>query len=881
MSEMTIAIEWENAPSRASFEIGNGAIHGGRIARGQGTLSGATFVSTGSGDCRIELSIDAAQPGAGADPSRITIRTSLHAFTALLRDVRSEFPVFIPAYGVALAPAADPRTYAQLRQAIADRGLLSNLDRINRDAEETFENAAVSTRELTCPIWMGISRDVRIFEMGLRGPMLVTDYILPRFHGNGYCGIDMEKDYLPRKFGFVAGRGWGCTEKTWRQLDDRVLPILLFRRDDEEVRYDLTAFVTLEQSPLTRENVRGTHFLVADGLSVCHAFTEQQEKEYQSLRDVELKSNEETVLCCRIVATNTATAPRYAFFKAVHPIHGMYGVPNEHRFDGATGFAMPKDSEQVLAVCRINGQAMTQMECAVRVDPGATCVYEFFIPHRPISSQRAESLSRRNMQQCLEECRSFWRDKLDSAARVRIPEARIDEMLRAGLLQLDLICYGREPEGPLAVGDGIYGPVSAEVWKNINFFESLGLHEPARRGLQYFLEKQHDNGFMQNFTGYMLDTGCVLYALGEHYRYTRDDAWASRIGEKVKKSCRFILNWRARNKRPELRGKGYGLMEGKVADPEDQERTFMLNAYAWAGLLGAAELLQRADADFAAMLRTEAAEFRDDIRAAFFESLAAGPVIPLADGTWCPTAASWVGHDGPVCLFTDDKSWWSHGSMTIRDDVLGPIHLIARDVLDANEQASTFLLNFSNELMFSRNVASSQPYYSQHPLVHLRRGEPRAFLKAYYNAVAALADRQTYSWWEHLWHMSPHKTAETAEFLMQTRWMLWLEEGDTLHLLRGIPRKWLQTGQAIELDNVASYFGKLSLTVRSQAGHGLIEAEIRCDSERKPKRITLRLPNPYGFRAIDVQGGAYDAAGEQVLIDDFTGNARVRLTYAI
>ena len=47
-------------------------------------------------------------------------------------------------------------------------------------------------------------------------------------------------------------------------------------------------------------------------------------------------------------------------------------------------------------------------------------------------------------------------------------------------------------------------------------------------------------------------------------------------------------------------------------------------------------------------------------------------------------------------------------------------------------------------------------------MIHLRRGEVKPFLKAYYNAVASLADRQTYTFWEHYFHASPHKTHEEA-----------------------------------------------------------------------------------------------------------------------
>jgi hypothetical protein len=45
----------------------------------------------------------------------------------------------------------------------------------------------------------------------------------------------------------------------------------------------------------------------------------------------------------------------------------------------------------------------------------------------------------------------------------------------------------------------------------------------------YFLDKQHDDGFIQNFGGYMLETGAALWSMGEHYRYTRDEAWVRQI----------------------------------------------------------------------------------------------------------------------------------------------------------------------------------------------------------------------------------------------------------------------------------------------------------------------------------------------------------------
>ena len=178
-----------------------------------------------------------------------------------------------------------------------------------------------------------------------------------------------------------------------------------------------------------------------------------------------------------------------------------------------------------------------------------------------------------------------------------------------------------------------------------------------------------------------------------------------------------------------------------------------------------------------------------------------------------------------------------------------------------------------------RNVAFSQPYYSRHPEAHLRRGEVKAFLKAYYNLFAGLADRETYTFWEHYFRASPHKTHEEGWFLMQTRWMLYLEDGRTLRLLPGVPRAWLEDGKGIDLQNVASYFGPLSLRVESRVADRRITARVTCQADRRPGTVVLRLPHPQGRKAVAAAGGRYDAETETVCVDDFQGVAEVEVRF--
>ncbi len=114
---------------------------------------------------------------------------------------------------------------------------------------------------------------------------------------------------------------------------------------------------------------------------------------------------------------------------------------------------------------------------------------------------------------------------------------------------------------------------------------------------------------------------------------------------------------------------------------------------------------------------------------------------------------------------------------------------------------------------------------------------------------------------------------------MQTRWMLYMEEGETLNLLPGIPRSWLEHGKLIELNGVASHFGALTVSVESQLGQGMVIAKVACESDRKPKSIVLRIPHRTGLKAVSVEGGLYDPIHETVTINDFSGIANVILNF--
>jgi len=865
-----VSIIWERAGVSGRIRVDRGALADLRPAAG--SSAERTFALPTGQPARLDLAV-APAADAGSLPVLVTVAVAPRAFTFRLTDPSVAHPIWLPRDGVVVTTASDPRTYAEIVAAIRARGATTELQRIAAAPEASFAAEADRMRDLKAQTWLGLSRDIRVFRVDEN-----VETFQPRYAG--YECMVPELTTQPATYAFQCGRGVGADHPLTRRLDDGVLPILHACHEDGDIRYDLTLFAAPETSPYTSAALRGTDYLVADAHGHGHMFTPAQAAAEKSRHEAEVNQPEEVVLHGRIVATNRGAAPAYALFRTVTPTLATPISPRlpDWLFDPVTGFSAFA-SGRVFAVSRLDGAPLAAEEPSVLLAPGAETVLEFAVPHRPISRERANALARQAFADRLTEARTFWRGRLGTAATWELPERHLQERVQAGLLHLDLVTYGREPDQPLLPAIGIYTAIGSESAPIIQFMDTMGWHDTAARALDFFLAKQHDDGFIQNFNGYMLETGAVLWTLGEHFRYTRDEAWLRSVHPHITKAWRYLAAWRARNLQPELRGHGYGLLDGKTADPEDPYRSFMLNGYAYLGLVRTAELLRTLAPDEAAACAELAAALKADIRASLDQALETAPVVPLGDGRWTRAAAPWTGYRGPVMLHADGGRWFTHGTMTGRDSLLGPLYLVFQEVVTPDEPIAEELLEVHAELMTRGNVAFSQPYYSRHPWIHLRRGETKAFLQAWYGAVAALADRETYTFNEHFWPVSAHKTHEEAWFLMETRWMLYLEDGATLQLFTGVPRAWLQPGARVAVRNGRSTFGPLTFALTVSPDGREVVVNVTCEGTRRPRRLSIRVPHPSTLPAEATTGGTYAPTTETVAVDGFTGQATVTLRF--
>lgn len=871
-----IFVEWKSGMPSGTIQVQHGNIQKVEIVKGKGKVKGSSFTFSAGGNNRISILVEGVKDQPGPNATIISVQTAAHPFSFFTRDVHLEYPIYLPQYGVIVLSESDPRSFAEVEQAVLNQKLRTKIQRIETEPEVSFSAVADKVKKMSVPTWLGVSRDFRLFEISesltdaAKGE---ANMIAPKRSSSSLKLPQMKNEAA--NYLYSMGRGVGVQENVKRRLEQGVMPILHSELTDDDIVYHSTMFAALEKSAITA--LKGTDFLVADSFSGGHMFTKEQGEALKTRTPAALDTDEETVLFFKSEIRNTGSVPRYAWIKTARPGTGWWHK-FPYTFDAKTGFSVFPDGK-VFCISKLNGKPLANEEMAILLKPGETAVFEFFLPHSPLPAERAHKLAGVSYADRLNESKSFWAGKLKNAAKISVPEKRIDEMIQAGLLHLDLITYGNEPNGTLAPSIGVYSPIGTESAPIIQFYASMGLYDVAKRSLNYFLDKQHEDGFIQNFGGYMVETGAALWSMGEYFRYTKDLSWANEVQTKLIKSCDYLFAWRNKNKRPELKGRGYGMIDGKVADPEDHFHQFMLNGYAYLGLVRVAEILDHTNPAEAARVRNEAQAWKQDIRESFFNTMALSPVVPLGDGTWSPTAPPWTETVGLRALYLKEESFWSHGTFGVSDAMLGPMYLVFCEVLDVTEPAAKTLLDYNSELFYQGNAAFSQPYYSRHNWMQAKLGMTKPFLSTYYNTFAAHADRETYTFWEHLFRVSAHKTHEEAWFLMETRWMLYMEDGTALKLFGTIPRTWMEDGKEIVLENVQSYFGPINARIQSHLGLGFIEATVSCTTDRKPEKLLIRVPHPQNKLPVKVTGGSFDPKTELVTVDAFKGEAQVRLEY--
>lgn len=799
----SISVLWKNPGNCGRIEITN---------------SGKASVNSFTAAERLDFDLTDAKLSPGAFATVVTVRAS-DSFSFFARDVKKSAPIWIKEYSVIVTEGDDRRSYGEIESDIRSKGRRTETERLC-SFEEDFDSALAKTKSMNAPTWLGLSRDVRLFEVTPHSAVsdaLHWDTIQPRYHHTPIkCG---EIDGRELRYDYMAGRGVGTQRKIKRWLDDGVLPILNVRNEDGAITYTQKIFASYESSPLTPDTLKGTHCLTADKYSDYIAPpTEENRLIAEEHQITDIDNAEGVAAFMRIECENTADAPKYCYMRLPQPCVDF--APQWSRWDMThkDGFSSFNADGKVCLVSFLDGKPFSDVESSVLLGPGEKAVFTFFIPHTPISRERAEVLAKADFDEKLAEVRAFWRGKLDSMASFSLPDGRLDDMLKAGLLHLDLITYGNEPDGDAGACVGVYSPIGTESLPIIGLYESIGWKKLAERSVNYFFTKQREDGRFVNYGNYESESGSILRIAAEHYRVTHDRAWFETVKEKLVLGCQYIENWAAKSKDESLRKNGYGMIFGQVSDCTNHFHDYMLNSIAYGGVKGVSEALADVGDPRAEHFAAFADEFRQNILDSLTESFALGPAVPISDGSWIPSVSLWPEKNvqGPQSLFTFGGYAYTHAAMLLEDsNVGGGAYAVMNGVIEPEHIFASFIAQWYTEFCTVDNAGYSQPYYNQQSYINLLRGEKGAFLSELYNQVSAHADRETYTFWEHLSQVSAHKTHEEAWFLTRIRWLLCVDQFGRFDILSGAPLRWFGDGKKITVRGLVTSYGKLSFEVSS------------------------------------------------------------------
>lgn len=769
----------------------------------------------------------------------LTLRYGDSGFSFKPADVRAEYPIYAPYLGVAVTEQSDGRNYEEIAAYIKSFGLLTDRERFGQEPQLTLA-AAKKYPARPCNTFLAVPGNLCIWNVGFRGEPIeekqhfeLYDWIVPRLN---WDRIDFDSDAPRITYRYLLGRGMGFRHRLRRRNRKGFLPALQASFTENGVRYEGCFFCDSVEKDIAED--KGTPYLVADYHSAAHAITEEQDAE----REKAEKRIVPTVLRAKISAVNTASTGRYAYFRLPDVNTPVMSESNKLpvKIENGTGYYR----NNVYMLASTDGEPSAAQEFSIMLAPGERTETELVLFHSPVSVERAKEFSTSRFSERLEAAEKYWRFRLGSLEKWHLPEKCIDEALKTGYFHLLESCYGERGSNVFSPCVGVYSAIGWESSNVIRFLTAVGDFETARKSMNFFFAKQHPDGFMQNMTGYMLENGAVLYTAAKHYECTRDTAWLASCRDGIIKSVEYIKRWRERNS--DERGGGKGMLDGQVADPADPFRSYMLNALAYAGLMGAAEMLRALSDDYACEAEALANELKASVLAAFKESCTRAPLAPLKNGEWVPAVPSWAEGRGASALHLNGEICVTHASHIVKDSLLSVAYLPYMGVFDCEAEQSRVIINYIADMFLDENTGYSQPYYSPIPFLNLWRGETNAFLREYYTAFATLADRETYSFWEHYFLATPHKTSEQACFLMRTLSMLFYDKDGELFLLHGVPDSWQKAGKRIEWHNAACSFGRFSLLARYGSHAEItVESEFDCPAAYvkcfgKSRRIDLR-----------------------------------------
>ena len=798
------------------------------------------------------------------DETVVTVRTACETFSFAASDLIEAGYMFLPDFGVIVRRAGDDTTYESAQRLWKNNADKNIYLRVSKVPEQTLPRAwqDIPAKE---PFYipLGFDGGRQYFGVNPDGSVFCQSNWPSRIPGRDTKRCLYEGGSINYRFGLSDAA------LIDRHIIDGCLPMTVTHLERDGVHYRQTAFVVpFDGVPGPDERI-----LADDTLVLMNRFEiwPNDNTGREAKIDIEVVTRKAE----KLIVDNGRI-----YVEGTEPQRLRMLVTSDNSPDG---YSLKAQNEKVTYRAKLTADA-----------PKRTL--DIAIPFITLTdSAEWEKLRALKFNKAFESVYAYWQKRVQEGTQIFTPEPMVNDFYKAHISHLLLNTdreVGTSDRYVARVGTFSYGAYSNESCMMVSDLDRRGYHRRAERALETWLHYQGTVGLPGDFSttegqfygaagyesgGYNQHHGFVLWCLGEHYWYTRDNAWLKRAAPNIVKGCEWIIRERRRTiaeaQLSPIRKIERGLLPpGFLEDIRDWRSWLSTNVYSWWGMQNAAAALDAAGLPEGPSLLKEAAAYRRDILNAFTEAMHRSPVVRLRDGSWIP-------HVPPDAHRRGRTFGW------ITETLEGPIHMIRTGIIEPSDRLSTWIIkDFEDNLYiseqygynivgeeferywFSRGGISMQANLLCNPIPYLLRDEPEHFLRAYFNAFAVSYFPDTRMMTEHALpnigdHRGDHyKSSDEANSTYWLRMMFVQERGNDLWLGAAVPRYWLADGKQCGIENARTYFGPMSVKWQSNVAAGRIEMILDPPRRNPPEKIFARFRHPEGKKIIrcTVNGKPYE-----------------------
>lgn len=502
--------------------------------------------------------------------------------------------------------------------------------------------------------------------------------------------------------------------------------------------------------------------------------------------------------------------------------------------DGDVSLSLAARRGRGSAKCRV-GLANAAAGYDIETEPGAEKTFWFVMPVKAdgLMDAWAESVIRTDPDEIYVHTYREWTERLADTVKIELPDEELQRAFDINKAYLLLLWDGNAIcPGPFTYHHFWFRDAAFQV----SALDKMGFTKEAAQALDSYPGRQRKDGFFISQNGEWDANGQAMWALFEHYKYTRDKGFLEKVYPSMVKGCEWI-----KKKRMSTTGDRNSDVYGLLPAGFSAEHLGPNDYYYWddfwclAGVR-AAELASAAlgKPDEQKEFHQEYDRYLGHIEASLARvgKKLGRPLIPAS-----PNRRMNSGAIGSIC--------------TIYPLDIYPID----DERMANTLEEIRRISFFGDGFFQNIHHSGVNVYLtlQYAQCLIRRGDYYAWNMLRY--VLGLAS-PTFTWPEAVHPRTGggvmgdgHHGWAVADFLHFVRNLLLLEEGGNLVVFPLIPKDWLEEGKKVSIREAPTYFGKFSVTMNAGKRGAKIEFDNRF--HHTPEKLIVCFPEDISTAKID------------------------------